>query len=284
MVYGTSKLVRFCLGSHLDYPKDKGQSAVREIITLFSIILTAAIALIWSQLQSSHYLIEATIMFVCVSAICIVPMFLFMITALPRQPADQQANTNPNRKEPRDHFFDWGTIVMARYFFVATIFSVSGLVVMTLTGMLPGQVFDKETMAKIEDVKELKLKSKEKGIVFTVRLAKDHYPKGIPRKLNMAIRIEESFAATWRVEEVIGFTGSGTQLKELPPEEQPALVVQNPEVTGKYESMWLLDDLKETGLYSYHVKLKSVKDVRDANDAIKEINQGRVVRVIYLAK
>ena len=282
----------FCLGwplgLDLHYLDAVGTPAPKsvygEVISLFGLILTNAIALTISVRQTY----EGPSWGLWAAYSIVIVAVLFGIVCILRAEAMAPRKTGwIELSEPvvgaeiavRRHAFERGSIMYARWTIGAVIALSFVFGVMAGRTELPGQGFTEKITAKLDKAERHVFKSEQPGIVVGVQLGRDLYPKGIPAQLEGEIILKGRIAKNWKVVQITGSIESeGKEPADFP------VYLGKPEQKTPNTWPFSLEALEGKKEYRLKVFLHAASASPDVSEAMLEIDNERALTVIFSSK
>lgn len=262
------QLVLFIFGLDFDGFAQNPQCIVRDVATLFGLILTLGVALTISVQQGVSNQIGAVILYMVISLAILGSMVVILRT---------------KGHQSTGHAFDRGSLMFTRFILCCSFIIVACFSGFAIADKLPGQGFDYAKAVDKFGVPasfEYEKPKKLAGITVPVVLSKDSYPKGIPSKLFMVITLDDRLKTEWEVEDVEGFIGWSPKLEEMKIRPTPYPEIEKE--PGTYP--WVLRDLSSDKLYTLKVHLQA-KDSEAKPDFAKNlINEGKGLKVVFYSK
>lgn len=251
-----------------------------EVISLFGLVLTNAVALTLSQRNASSppELLSTLILAYCVIAALIVWGILVILNAQAKDPANLKYSERPK------HAYERGSIMFARIILIGAVTIPVMFVWMARTGDLPGQDFSECIEAKRGKLEYEMSDSKTSGIIVHVSgLDKTKFPHGVPSQINLEITLKGELAKKWKVNEVVGYFTNPKGNHEI--EFQPAAPDEDPKTP--YKLVYLLEKLEAEKEYIFKVHLRSRQTMtvpKDFEDAKVLIEKRGEIEVVFCSK
>ena len=262
--------LRWLLGLHFEDVADKAPCIVRDVATIFGLVLTFGVALTISVQPGLASKWWAIGLYVLVSL-----SLLGMMVAILR------TRGGPNDK---GHAFDRGSLMFTRFALVSGSVIVGSFFFLAVLNLLPGQSegFDKVAHAKLGTPKGFNYEDEHKtpGIMVPVELNRELYPSKIPPMLIMVISLNDTLKHDWVVEDLMGYRSFEPELKKMEPPPSP-----HPD--GKKDgsqTSWILRELHDKQLYTLKIYLQAKTDKVDSEAAKKLIEAEKALKVDFYSR